>query len=91
MFRCMLHSPDGDDLGESTYAVLLTPGEEILLGRRCSGCCRSGALAERGCAGKAKRGRGVTTVETVEESETGVRRAIGGGPLGEVLRWVHDA
>jgi hypothetical protein len=56
MFRCRLHSPDGDDLGESTYAVLLTPGEEILLGRRCSGCCMSGPLAERGCAGKAKRG-----------------------------------
>jgi hypothetical protein len=29
VFRYRLHSPDGDDLGEATYAVLLKPGEEI--------------------------------------------------------------
>jgi hypothetical protein len=32
MFRYRLHSPDGDDLGEATYAVLIRPGEEILVG-----------------------------------------------------------
>jgi len=30
MFRYRLHSPDGDDLGEATYAVLIRPGEEII-------------------------------------------------------------
>lgn len=29
MFRYTLHSPDGDDLGEATYAVMIKPGEEI--------------------------------------------------------------
>jgi hypothetical protein len=29
MFRYRLHSPDGDDLGEQTYAVMIQPGEEI--------------------------------------------------------------
>jgi len=29
MFRYRLHSPDGDDLGEATYAVMIKPGEEI--------------------------------------------------------------
>jgi hypothetical protein len=32
MFRYRLHSPDGDDLGEVTYAVMIKPGEEIHLG-----------------------------------------------------------
>ena len=32
MFRYRLHSPDGDDLGEATYAMMIKPGEEILLG-----------------------------------------------------------
>lgn len=32
MFRYRLHSPDGDDLGEATYAMMITPGEEILFG-----------------------------------------------------------
>jgi hypothetical protein len=32
MFRHRLHSPDGDDLGESTYAVMIKPGDEILVG-----------------------------------------------------------
>jgi hypothetical protein len=32
VFRYRLHSPDGDDLGEATYAMLINPGEEILLG-----------------------------------------------------------
>lgn len=32
MFRYGLHSPDGDDLGEATYAVMIKPGEEILVG-----------------------------------------------------------
>jgi hypothetical protein len=27
-----MHSPDGDDLGEATYAVMVKPGEEILVG-----------------------------------------------------------
>jgi hypothetical protein len=29
MFRYRLHSPDGDDLGDATYAVMIKPGEEI--------------------------------------------------------------
>jgi hypothetical protein len=32
MFRYRLHSPDGEDLGEATYAVMIRPGEEIHLG-----------------------------------------------------------
>ena len=32
MFRCRMHSPDGDDLGEATYAQMIKPGEEIHLG-----------------------------------------------------------
>jgi hypothetical protein len=30
MFRYRLHSPDGDDLGEATYAMMIKPGEEII-------------------------------------------------------------
>jgi hypothetical protein len=29
MFNYRLHSPDGDDLGEATYAMMIKPGEEI--------------------------------------------------------------
>jgi hypothetical protein len=29
MFRYRLHSPDGDDLGEATYAMMIKPGEGI--------------------------------------------------------------
>ena len=29
MFRYRLHSPDGDDLGEATYAMQIHAGEEI--------------------------------------------------------------
>ena len=32
MFRYRLHSRDGDDLGEATYAVIIQPDEEILVG-----------------------------------------------------------
>ena len=32
MFTYRLHSPDGDDLGEATYALMIEPGEEILVG-----------------------------------------------------------
>jgi hypothetical protein len=32
MFRYRLHSPDGDDLGEATYALTIEPGEEIIAG-----------------------------------------------------------
>jgi hypothetical protein len=32
MFRYRCHSSDGDDLGEATYAQMIYPGEEILLG-----------------------------------------------------------
>jgi hypothetical protein len=31
VFRYRLHSPDGDDLGEATYAMMIKPGEEIFL------------------------------------------------------------
>jgi len=34
VFRYRLHSPDGDDLGEATYAVMIKPGEEIHLDAR---------------------------------------------------------
>jgi hypothetical protein len=30
MFRYRLHSPDGDDLGEATYAQMIHVGEEII-------------------------------------------------------------
>ena len=32
MFRYRLHSPDGDDLGEATYAQIIKSGEEIHFG-----------------------------------------------------------
>jgi hypothetical protein len=32
MFRYRLHSPDGDDLGEATYAQMIHPGDEIHVG-----------------------------------------------------------
>jgi hypothetical protein len=32
MFRYRLHAPDGDDIGEATYAVMIRPGEEIIAG-----------------------------------------------------------
>jgi hypothetical protein len=32
MFMYGLHSPDGDDLGEATYAQMIKPGEEIIAG-----------------------------------------------------------
>jgi hypothetical protein len=32
MFRYRLHSPGGDDLGEATYVMTISPREEILLG-----------------------------------------------------------
>jgi len=31
MFRYRLHSPDGDDLGEATYAQMIHTGDEIHL------------------------------------------------------------
>jgi hypothetical protein len=30
VFRYRLHSPDGEDLGEATYAQMIKPGEEII-------------------------------------------------------------
>jgi hypothetical protein len=32
MFRYRLHSPHGDDLGEATYVMMISPGDEVLLG-----------------------------------------------------------
>jgi hypothetical protein len=32
VFRYRLHSPDGDDLGEAIYAVMIKPDEEIIAG-----------------------------------------------------------
>jgi hypothetical protein len=32
MFRYRMHSPDGDDLGEATYAVPIQTGEEVHVG-----------------------------------------------------------
>jgi hypothetical protein len=29
MFRYRLYTPDGDELGEATYAMMIQPGEEI--------------------------------------------------------------
>ena len=34
MFRYRLHSPDGDDLGEATYAERIKIGEELHFGGR---------------------------------------------------------
>jgi hypothetical protein len=33
VFRYRLHSPDGDDLGEATYAQMIKVGEEIIAGK----------------------------------------------------------
>jgi hypothetical protein len=33
MFRYRLHSPDGEDLGEATYAQMIKAGEEIIAGK----------------------------------------------------------
>jgi len=41
MFRYRLHSADGNDLGEVTYAMMIEPGEEIHI----NGGQRSGCLA----------------------------------------------
>lgn len=30
MFTYRLHAPDGDDLGEATYAQVIHPGDEII-------------------------------------------------------------
>jgi hypothetical protein len=32
VFRYRLHSSDGDDLGEATYAQMIRPDEEIIAG-----------------------------------------------------------
>jgi hypothetical protein len=32
VLRYRLHSPDGDDLGEATYAIMIQPGEEMPFG-----------------------------------------------------------
>jgi hypothetical protein len=32
MLKYRLHSPGGDDLDEGTYAVMIKPGEEVLVG-----------------------------------------------------------
>jgi hypothetical protein len=32
MFRYRLHTADGDDLGDSTYAVTIKPGDEVHVG-----------------------------------------------------------
>lgn len=32
MFRYRLHSPDGDDLGEATYAQMIHAGDEVHVG-----------------------------------------------------------
>lgn len=32
MFMYGLHSPNGDDLGEATYAQMIHPGEKIIAG-----------------------------------------------------------
>lgn len=51
MFRYRLHSSDGDDLGEATYAQMIRPGEEVYVnGARSSASwpwCRSGKRTSR--------------------------------------------
>jgi hypothetical protein len=32
MFKYRLHLEDGSDAGEATYAMMIKPGEDILLG-----------------------------------------------------------
>jgi hypothetical protein len=33
VLRYRLQTPDGDDLGEASYAIRMKPGEEIIAGR----------------------------------------------------------
>ncbi len=30
MFRYRLYTPDGDEIGEAAYAMMIQPGEEVL-------------------------------------------------------------
>jgi len=45
MFRYRLHSPDGDDLGEATYAMMIKP--HLAAGKRFR--ARSGSAMTRRC------------------------------------------
>jgi hypothetical protein len=56
MFRYRLHSPDGDDLGEATYAVMIKPDEEIIAG--------SNQALPRGRRGHLRRGGRVAVRRT---------------------------
>jgi hypothetical protein len=47
MFRYRLHSPDGDDLGEATYAQMIKPGEEIIAEQRALSASSPSSLSMR--------------------------------------------
>ena len=66
MFRYRLHSPDGDDLGEQTYAQMIKPGEEIIAGSNehfsSSTWCRSRRTASRRSSGCYRSRAGVSSL-----------------------------
>jgi hypothetical protein len=53
VFRYRLHSPDGDDLGEATYAVMIKSGEEVVAVRRVKAVPKHSLLRFRGPDGRA--------------------------------------
>jgi hypothetical protein len=70
MFRDRLHSPDGDDLGEATYAMLIKPGEEILLGAGRRFRVVAVVPGEEILLGAGRRFRVVAVVPFEEEDES---------------------
>jgi hypothetical protein len=47
MFRYRLHAPDGEDFEEATYAQLIKPGEEILLGAATASASSTSSRSRR--------------------------------------------
>ena len=52
MFRYRLHSPNGNGLGEATYAQMIHPGEEIIAGSSGTAQGKKEALEARGDRGR---------------------------------------
>jgi hypothetical protein len=77
VFRYRLHSPDGDDLGEATYAVMIKLGEEIHLGagqtlRRATGPGRAALVRSHSRAHLNKTPKRPTTFRTFQRIEASV-------------------
>jgi hypothetical protein len=47
MFRYRLHSPDGDDLGEATYAQMIQPGDEVHVGAASGSACSTSSHSQK--------------------------------------------